>query len=1170
MQSILHTFHPIVRTWFEKTFGTPSPPQELGWRPISEGKHTLIVAPTGSGKTLAAFLWCINHIIEQKSEEEKNQKNNSVKILYISPLKALNNDIHRNLEIPLEEIHREAIAQKFEIPKIRSAVRTGDTTQSQRQSIQKNPPDILITTPESLYIMLTSKNARKIFGTVQYVIVDEIHSLSNNKRGVHLSLSLERLEAITAMSFIRIGLSATQKPLEIIAQFLGGLERKNNIFEKRNVTIVNAGEKKKLDIRVHCPIQDFSNMPIDSAWTSIFPELLQEIHNHRTTLIFVNNRRLAERVAAKLNELLTQQENTFNNYAVPIQTSPKKIIHNEFLVKAYHSSMSRTEREKMEMELKAGTLRVLVTTSSLELGIDIGSVDLVIQLQSPKGIARGLQRVGRSGHVVNATSKGKIFPTYKDDLLESAVIAKEMQHYNIEPTKIPINCLDVLAQHIVAAVSVEEWDVDDLLFIVQQSYCYSTLTKKTFLHVIEMLAGRYSSEMFRELHPRISYNKITNTLSALPGSSHLALTNAGTIPDTGYFAVYLQDEKTKIGEVDEEFIYESRVGDTFILGSHVWKMKEIDANRVIVEPAPGQPARMPFWRGEGIGRSYELSITVGKFIETVDSHPDKFHYLKTEYPIDANSAWNIAEYIQRQKEATTFLPTHNTIVVEGFRDEIGDPRIVVHSCFGKSINGLLGIVLAHQLKKILGIEIQMLYNDNGILFRCSDVERLPLDIFSSLLNLHNRHAELVSASNSLSSKIPKQVRNDENIFSLVEEAEQIIIDELPSSPIFGALFRYNAARALLLPKAKFGKRTPLWLQRLRSGDLLQIVRQFQDFPIVIETLRDCLNDTLDYEKFKEIFSKIENQEIRIHTIQTEFPSPFASSLLFDFVSVYMYEWDEPKTKEISASTINRELLSDVVALENIHTTLRDDAVTRVEEQLQYSGSTRKARTAEELFEIFLRLGELTTEEILERSENGASFIESLQKSNSIISIMIGKHHYWIATEETSLYLPIANIAEEELQKIPEELRTPQLSRKESLRFLFFRTLSTHGILDENYFCERYSAKENEVKEILEILRKEENIIEGKFNNAEVNQWAYKPNLEKIHNASLFLRRKEIQTVPLSTFTKFLLHWQHRTSQENEIYNVCEQLQGIFLPSQIWHNDIFSPRMKFYSQEMLQT
>ncbi|MEK9137756.1 MAG: DEAD/DEAH box helicase, partial [Bacteroidota bacterium] len=1098
----------------------------MGWPSISSGSHTLILAPTGSGKTLAAFLWAINHLTEQHLMEDLRP---GVRILYVSPLKALNNDIERNLEAPLQGIREHARRAALRLPQIRVAVRTGDTPQSKRASMVKHPPDILITTPESLYLMLTSKQARKMFATVQYVIVDEIHSVCGNKRGVHLSLTMERLAAVAEQEFVRIGLSATQRPLERIAAFLGGQQWNGKKLVPRPVNIVDAGRKKTMDLRVECAVPDFSIMPQESVWPAVFTELLELIRLHKTTLIFVNNRRLAERVAAKLNEMITGAEDTYNLYAVPLKgeerPAPTHDASEAEMVQAYHGSMSRRAREQMETDLKAGKLRALVATSSLELGIDIGSIDLVVQIQSPKGVARGLQRVGRAGHLITATSKGRIFPTYREDLVEAVVVARGMSEHDVEATSIPVNCLDVLAQQIVAMVSVEEWDVDDLFDFTRQSHCYQSLPRKLFMSVIQMIAGRYTHEAFRELRARISWDKVNNTLRALPGSSQLAITSGGTISDRGYFGVYLEDGKTKVGEVDEEFVYESRVGDTFILGTNVWRMTEIDANRLTVTPAPGQPARMPFWRGEGIGRSFELGLQVGEFRRAVSTRLDSadcLQWLQREFPIDSRAAWNVQEYFKKQRDSTGEIPHDKLLMVEGFRDEIGDPRVVIHSPFGRRINGLLGLVAVHRAHQILSTTPQMLYNDDGILLRCSDIDALPLSIFNDLT---------------------------------LREAEEIILNDILSSPLFGGQFRQNAARALLMPKIAPGKRTPLWLQRLRAGDLLQIARKFDDFPIVIETMREVLNDVLDFQHFKEIVGRIENRDIHVEAVQTEVPSPFAASMLFDFIAVYMYEWDQPREdRQSQYLAINRELLSEVVDSDSLKSLLRPEAVVGVETQLQHTAEGYRSRSPEELLEILLRVGDLTDDEVQQRCVSGVLFIDELARDGRAILISLGGSSRWIAGEEAELYAGVGN--------------------ERNAEIILLRYMQTHGPTTTSEISSRYGLSLGTTEHVLERIASKENVIRGQFNSTTTElQWCYRSNLERIHRQTISILRKEIKPSSLAEFTNFLFHWQHLHSARRALgvpglQHCLEQLQGLPLPSEIWERDILRNRVKDYAPEML--
>ncbi|MFA6456308.1 MAG: helicase-related protein, partial [Bacteroidota bacterium] len=971
--------------------------------------------------------------------------------------------------------------------------------------------------------------------------------------------TVQQEQGDTRKSFVRIGLSATQKPLEPVAQFLGGMEWKEHSLVPRNVVIIDAGYRKQVDLKVICAARDFSEMPMDSIWSLIFPQLLQLIREHRTTLIFVNNRRLAERVAARLNELILGIQDTTNNYAVPFSINRERSLKKEpggnisapnisetetspITVFAYHGSMSRTVREQLETDLKLGKLRVLITTSALELGIDIGTVDLVVQIQSPKGIARGLQRVGRSGHLVNANSKGRLFVTHREDLVESAVVAKGMTEHAIERSMIPQNCLDVLAQQIVAMVGIEEWNVEELFDLVRQSYCYRSLGEKVYHSILEMLAGRFTNDAFRELRARIIWNKLHNQLSPLPGSSLLAITNAGTIPDRGYFGVYLEDLKTKVGEVDEEFIYESRAGDTFILGSNVWRMMNIDANKVIVSPAPGQPARMPFWRGEGIGRTYELGVRIGEFIELMSNkdRASQAAYLG-DFPVDANATRNIISYLEEQHGATHIVPSHKNIVIEGFRDEVGDPRIVVHSCYGKGVNGLLGIVLSYVLQQRLNIEVQMLYNNDGILFRCSDAERLPLDLFTGI----TQHT-----------------------------AQEIVLQEIPSSPLFGALFRQNAERALLLPKGTPGRRRPFFLQRLKSADLLQIVRQYNDFPIVIETIRECLTDVLDFEHFKEIIAAIESEEIRIHTVQNETPSPFASTLLFDFAAVYMYEWDDPKQNARQQSTLlNRELLAEVVDLEALRTVVRNDAVVTVEEQLQFTASTRRARTPEELMEVFLRLGELSETETTHRVTDTA-FTATLLSRGIIVPVSIGTRTFYISAEEVPLYRPISSIDADIIAQLPDDLRNARFERNEALRYVIMRMLRSHGVLSTDEIAGRFALSIEECERILQTLSGTENILHGILSTASTTeQWSYRPNLDRIHRASISILRKEIKPATIPEFTQLLLQWQHRhpsaqMNNEDDIGDILDVLQGCALPSELWEVEILGSRFQRYEGRML--
>jgi ATP-dependent helicase Lhr and Lhr-like helicase len=1122
----LEEFHPLVRRWFRRAFGEPSPPQRLGWPHIAAGENTLILAPTGSGKTLASFLWAINHVVEQLLAAPVDP---GVRILYVSPLKALNNDIARNLEVPLAGIRQEALAAGATLPEIRTAVRTGDTSPRERRAIATDPPQILITTPESLYLMLTSPATRLIFRTLQYVIVDEIHAVCGNKRGVHLSISLERLQEVADQELVRVGLSATQRPLEQVAEFLGGYSPapgEAEGYRLRPVAIVDAGRRKDMDLQVICAPDDFSLLPQDSVWPLVFDEIMDDIRQHRTTLIFVNNRRLAERVAAALNERLTEVPGPVTQlynvprstaWSDPDHTAPHAATEAPQLIQAYHGSMSREAREEMEQKLKAGELRALVSTSALELGIDIGTVDLVIQLQSPHGIARGLQRVGRSGHLVSATSKGRIFASHREDLVESVVVAKAMAAHEVEITTIPRNALDVLAQQIIAMVAVEPWPVDRLFSIIRRSACYHTLTRELYTRVLDMLAGRFAHEAFRDLRPRISWDRVNNVLAALPGTRHLATTSGGTIADRGYFGVYLEDGRTRVGEVDEEFVYESRTGDTFLLGSSVWRVMDIDANRIIVAPAPGQPARMPFWRGEGIGRSFELGRAIGAFrreLEEQSGTSDALQWLQREYPVDPRGAWNVLEYARRQKEATGFLPTDRQLIFEAFRDEVGDPRVVLHCCFGRRVNGLLGLYLAHVMATRTGVEPQMLYNDDGVLLRCHDADEIPLDLFAGL--------------------VP-------------EEAERLVLDEVLNAPLFGGQFRQNAGRALLMPRAMPGKRTPMWLQRLRATDLLHAVRQFEDFPIVIETVREVLNDVLDFPRFRELLRQITEGSIVVSTVRTEFPSPFAAGLLFDFIAVYMYEWDQPRQdRQTQYLTLNRELLSSVVDIESIGELIKPAAIEDIEAALQHAQEGYRARTPEELMELLVRLGDLSEEEIAARVEgDGRAMLEALTENGRAVLTRQTPVPLWVAGENRGLY-----------EHLGDEDATAAIIR---------RYVEHHGPVGTRELARRYGISEDRIQTTTARWDTDRSMVRGRFRpvptgHQEDTEWCYRPNLEAIHKRSVVLLRKEIHPCTFAEFTRFAIAW-HRpllpssTELSAALEEQLEHLAGLALPAELWEMHI---------------
>ncbi len=905
----LDVFSPRTREWFEGAFAAPTAAQTQAWPAIASGEHVLISAPTGSGKTLAAFLYAIDRLANDP-DRPSDPKQRSTQLVYVSPLKALSYDIDRNLRTPLR-----GIGADLEV-----AVRTGDTPQRERQRMLREPPDILITTPESLYLMLTGR-AQSIFSGARWVIVDEIHAVAATKRGAHLALTLERLEAAAGHPVQRIGLSATQNPLEEVGRFMVGPQRR--------CRIVDTGVRKELDLKIHVPVEsmvepdDTPTPELDplaggteatrrSIWPAIYPELLELIEAHKSTILFVNNRRAAERLALRLNDLAEKE-----------------------IARSHHGSLAREERTVVEELLKAGELPCLVATTSLELGIDMGAVDLVIQVESPKSVARGLQRIGRAGHSVGDVSRGRIFPKFRGDLLECAVVARRMREAAIETTVVPRNALDVLAQQIVAIAAAAPDDepvvVDDLFALITRTHSYAELPRPQLENVLDMLDGRYPSSEFSELRPRIVWDRVAGTIRARPGARQLAVTNAGTIPDRGLYAVTLPDGR-RVGELDEEMVYEARPGQTFLLGASTWRIEEIGRDRVIVTPAPGLPGAVPFWKGDGIGRPRELGEAIGAFSRwAVDQTPER---LEEDYDLDRRAAKNLVEFLSEQQEATRVVPSDRTIVVERFRDEIGDWRLCVLSPFGGRVHAAWSLALSARIRDEFDLEADAIYSDDGIIIHLPDAEEPP-------------GAELIMLE--------------------PDEIEDRVVAELGSSALFGARFRENAGRALLIPRARPGKRTPLWQQRLKSQSLLEVAKKYGEFPIVLETYRECLRDVLDVPGLIELLTRLHRREMSLVEVETPTASPFASSLLFDYVATYMYEGDTPNAERRAAAlSLDRDLLRELLGQDELRDLIDPGALESVEADLQCLSPNAQATGRDGVLDVLRRVGDLTLAEISAR------------------------------------------------------------------------------------------------------------------------------------------------------------------------------------------------------------
>ncbi|MHB0856196.1 MAG: DEAD/DEAH box helicase [Anaerolineae bacterium] len=1177
MVEVLSQFHPAVRRWFDEHYPSPTPPQELGWPVIQRGEHTLILSPTGSGKTMAAFLWGISDLF---CRLEADPQLSGVQLLYISPLKALNNDVERNLRWPLAGIRQVAESMGSQIVAPRVMVRTGDTASSERQRMVRKPPHILITTPESLYLILTSSRAAEMLSTVRTVIVDEIHTLCGNKRGVHLALSLERLGRRTGGSPQRIGLSATQRPLDEVARFLVGQEWEvgedgRESLVSRPVTIIDAGTQKDLDLQVVTTVPDLRRLPGGSVWPALIPDVLNEIRGHRTTLIFTNSRRGAERCADRLNEQYAREEaeeippgsseGLLSAEGVPVAQGMFGSGRQGGPFRAHHGSVSREVRTELERQLKEGRLPALIATSSLELGIDIGSVDEVIQIQSPKGIARGLQRVGRSGHLVGQTSVGRIYATYREDLLDAAAVAHGMLAGDIEPTHTPQNCLDVLSQQVVAMVSQGDWEAPTLYRLVRQAYGYQGLARDAFQAVLDMLSGKYPGEVYRELRPRISYDRVNDRLAALPGSRNLAIYNGGTISDRGLFRVMLPDQ-TVLGSLDEEFVFETRVGDVFTLGSGTWRVTKIEDDRVVVAGSEGSMPRMPFWRGEAPRREYHMGLRTGAFRRELASRvaalpplPDYIEgpwpaqadavaeWLQVDYAMDDWSARNAIHYVRQQLNALGAISSDDTVIVEVFNDALGDQRMAVHSCFGGRVNSAWALALGHAFRDRFGLDVESQVNDDGMLFRFLQSDRdLPVDIVREMGS---------------------------------DEARERLLLELANSALFGAQFRMNAARALLLPSVRgSNKRTPFWLQRLRAKELLAVTRGLADFPIVAETYRDCLSDVLDLPALMEVLDRMRAGRIRVVEMETLVPSPVAAALLASMAEVGMYEDDLPKAeRQMQALTLNRELLSQLMEEGLLPDLLRPEAVASVEAELQHVAEGHQARGVEELAVIMQELGDLTTEEVVARcAGEGRAWLLQLVAQGRVLQVSLsqadGARESWVPAEALDGYRAAFGPRICDAHDGPDQV---DAEPPEAARLVLLRTLMAHcAPLQREAILARYAFPEDWLDAALDELRDSGHLVRGRLSPASSGtEWCDRRVLERIHRRTLALLRGQVRPVERAAYQDFCVRWQglhpdHRRAGREGLTGVLQQFRGYAAPAVVWERDLLPSRQSDYHPDLL--
>ncbi len=1159
--AVLQRMQPATREWFTGAFAAPTPVQLGAWDSISKGDDTLVIAPTGSGKTLAAFLWAIDSLTQNSGSPRSG-----VSVLYISPLKALGVDVERNLAAPLTGIAHTAARMGVEPPHVTVGVRSGDTSTADRRALQRTPPDILITTPESLYLMLTS-SARETLTSVQTVIIDEVHAVASTKRGTHLALSLERLDDLLSSRAQRIGLSATVRPEERVAEFLSG---------SAPCTIVKPPAAKTFDLRVEVPVDDMANIPappsagdldgLDDAfsptagslWPFIEESFVDEIERNRSTIVFANSRRLAERLTARLNEIAAARAGDpvdldAANPQVPggmpsmVSTSGSTRGASPVLARAHHGSVSKDQRAAIEDDLKSGRLRCVVATSSLELGIDMGAVDLVVQVEAPPSVASGLQRIGRAGHQVGEISKGVLYPKHRTDLIHCTVTVDRMGRGQIESLAVPTNPLDILAQQTIAATAAGDVSVDDWFTTVRRAMPYKSLTRDVFDAVLDLISGRYPSDEFAELRPRVDYDRSTGVLTARRGTLRLAVTSGGTIPDRGLFGVFLtgssdNGQLRRVGELDEEMVYESRVGDVFALGASSWRIEEITHDRVLVSPAFGQPGRLPFWIGDAQGRPAELGEAIGKFVGQV-SDDAKLSAQADRLGLTARARDNLSALLTEQKQATGALPTDRTLIVERFRDELGDWRLVLHSPYGLRVHAPWASAIASQLSARLGLDGATTATDDGVIVRLPDTDDAPPG------------AEVFTVD-------PATV-------------EDQVTRALADSSMFASRFRECAARALLLPRRDPGRRAPLWQQRQRSAQLLSVASQFPDFPIILETVRECLADVYDLPALIALLTRISSRKVRVAEVETASPSPFAASMLLGYVGAFMYDDDAPLAeRRATALSLDTALLAQLLGRVDLRELLDPAVIADVVARLQRTAPQRRARDAEDVGDMVRWLGPLTSEEIAARcldDVDSDAALTVLLSSGRVIAIRHRGVDLYAAVEDAArlrdgLGVPLPlGVPADFLAAVPDPIGD-----------LVHRFARTHGPFTADDAVAALGMAPAVVASALETLAARHTVVEGEFvplDGPHRSQWCHSDVLGQLRRGSLAAGRADVEPVPTQVYARFLLDWQHVAPQTRlrgvaGVAEVVEQLAGHPVPASAWETLVLPARVIDYAPSML--
>ncbi|WEO78657.1 DEAD/DEAH box helicase [Cryobacterium sp. SO2] len=1225
MTEILQRLSPATREWFSGAFDAPTEAQLGAWDAISRGSHTLVVAPTGSGKTLAAFLWALDRLYSASTTPATATAAptdaaatpapapTGTRVLYISPLKALGVDVERNLRAPLVGIGQAAERLGLAPVRVTVGVRSGDTPAADRRTLVKTPPEILITTPESLFLMLTSA-ARESLRGVDTVIIDEIHAVAASKRGAHLAVSLERLDALLAKPAQRIGLSATVRPASEVARFLGGLAP---------VEIVAPKNEKRFDLRVVVPVDDMSQLgavaapegatsaaapQTGSIWPHVEEAIVDAVLAHSSSIVFANSRRLAERLTARFNEIYADRLAAADEaelvlaggpdsaagasalaarpIAAPPSRPPAELMGGSgqsegaeaLLARAHHGSVSKEQRAMIEDDLKSGRLRCVVATSSLELGIDMGEVDLVVQVESPPSVASGLQRVGRAGHQVGEVSRGIIFPKHRADLIHATVAAERMVSGMIESLQVPANPLDILAQQTVAAVALEPIDAEEWFDAVRRSAPFATLPRSAYEATLDLLAGRYPSDQFAELRPRIIWDRDTGLLTGRPGAQRLAVTSGGTIPDRGLFGVFMVggDQATgrRVGELDEEMVYESRVGDVFALGATSWRIQEITHDRVLVLPAFGEPGRLPFWKGDGLGRPAELGAAIGAFLREVSAlSPAEARARCSAGGLDDRAVTNLLAFLDEQRAATRYLPTDQTLVVERFRDELGDWRVILHSPFGLTVHAPWALAVGARVRERFGIDGACVASDDGIVVRIPDTETEPpgADLF---------------------------------VFD-PDELEQLVTDEVGGSALFASRFRECAARALLLPRYRPGSRSPLWQQRQKASQLLDVAREYPSFPIILETIRECLQDVYDLPALVGLAKQVASRAIRLVETSTDSASPFANALLFGYVAAFMYEGDSPLAeRRATALSIDSGLLAELLGRVELRELLDPAVMEQTDAELQRLAPDRRARGLEGVADLLRGLGPLTEVEVAERlqapADSGShtgtgtspegdadgdpdsaaalavppasvavarAHLDTLTGARRALKVGIAGEDRWVVIEDAgrlrdALGVPLP-------PGIPEAFTE---SVKDPLGDLVSRYARTHGPFTTADVAARFGFGTAIALGALRRLADARRLIEGEFRpHGTGTEWCDAEVLRRLRRRSLAALRHEVEPVDQSTLGRFLPAWQHvgsRLRGVDGVASVIEQLEGARIPASAWETLILPARVADYNPGML--